>query len=274
MGATENPTEIHDWRNPAEWPGGAKPVTQKVQVRRPLPRHPHRLPVQRRRRQMDGSLRRRDPRRQRRHPPRQAQPACDSSRTGSCTRATSTTGSATPRDRRRRRRLLRPLARHRQNGTANAGPYQLKHAATPRKAPPTAAARSTRGTTTPATSRASRSPATAPAPARSCNQLFAYDWDEVGRLVKARRWDGTPGSIDDALPDGRSRRPPRIHLRRRRRPRRIKEAVDDLPACRATRSTLRDARATAGVLALRLLATDYDSTPRPRSRTSAPTASR
>jgi len=26
-----NPTEIHDWRNPAEWPAGAKPVTQKVQ---------------------------------------------------------------------------------------------------------------------------------------------------------------------------------------------------------------------------------------------------
>ncbi len=41
-----------------------------------------------------------------------------------------------------------------------------------------------------------------PCTGSSCNQLFAYDWDEVGRLVTARRWDGTTGSIDDALPTG------------------------------------------------------------------------
>jgi RHS repeat-associated protein len=37
----------------------------------------------------------------------------------------------------------------------------------------------------------------------TCSQRFAYDWDEVGRLSRARRWDATPGSsIDDPLPGG------------------------------------------------------------------------
>ena len=27
----DNPTEIHDWRTPSEWPAGAKPVTRKAQ---------------------------------------------------------------------------------------------------------------------------------------------------------------------------------------------------------------------------------------------------
>ena len=26
-----NPTEIRDWRDPTEWPDGAKPVTRKMQ---------------------------------------------------------------------------------------------------------------------------------------------------------------------------------------------------------------------------------------------------
>ena len=37
----------------------------------------------------------------------------------------------------------------------------------------------------------------------TCSQRFAYDWDEVGRLSRARRWDTAPGSsIDDPLPGG------------------------------------------------------------------------
>lgn len=37
----------------------------------------------------------------------------------------------------------------------------------------------------------------------TCSQRFAYDWDEVGRLGRARRWDTAPGSsIDDPLPGG------------------------------------------------------------------------
>jgi RHS repeat-associated protein len=36
-----------------------------------------------------------------------------------------------------------------------------------------------------------------------CDQRFAYDWDEVGRLVRARRWDVTPANLgvaSDPLP--------------------------------------------------------------------------
>ena len=37
----------------------------------------------------------------------------------------------------------------------------------------------------------------------TCSQRFAYEWDEVGRLSRARRWDTAPGaSIDDPLPGG------------------------------------------------------------------------
>jgi RHS repeat-associated protein len=36
-----------------------------------------------------------------------------------------------------------------------------------------------------------------------CSQRFAYEWDEVGRLVRARRWDiAAPGSATDPLPQG------------------------------------------------------------------------
>jgi RHS repeat-associated protein len=34
----------------------------------------------------------------------------------------------------------------------------------------------------------------------SCSQRFAYEWDEVGRLVDARRWDGVSGSATDPAP--------------------------------------------------------------------------
>jgi RHS repeat-associated protein len=35
----------------------------------------------------------------------------------------------------------------------------------------------------------------------TCSQRFAYDWDEVGRLVDARRWDTTsPGAATDPVP--------------------------------------------------------------------------
>jgi RHS repeat-associated protein len=42
----------------------------------------------------------------------------------------------------------------------------------------------------------------------ACNQLFAYEWDEVGRLAQARRWDvsALPAMIDplpDAVPEAR-----------------------------------------------------------------------
>ena len=34
----------------------------------------------------------------------------------------------------------------------------------------------------------------------ACNQQFVYDWDEVGRLARARRWDGNTDSVDTFHP--------------------------------------------------------------------------
>jgi hypothetical protein len=35
-----------------------------------------------------------------------------------------------------------------------------------------------------------------------CTQLFLYDWDEVGRLVRARRWDLTSVGPPSVVPPG------------------------------------------------------------------------
>jgi RHS repeat-associated protein len=36
----------------------------------------------------------------------------------------------------------------------------------------------------------------------TCSQRFAYEWDEAGRLARARRWDAAdPGSVDSTWPD-------------------------------------------------------------------------
>ena len=114
------------------------------------------------------------------------------------------------------------------NGTANAGPYQLKHAENSQNQ-----ARQDRSGALDAryddAGNLTRLQVTrhGPCTGSSCNQLFAYDWDEVGRLVKARRWDGTTGSIDDALPTGAAA----AHLEYTYDAgddRVVKEAVDDL----------------------------------------------
>jgi RHS repeat-associated protein len=92
------------------------------------------------------------------------------------------------------------------NGTATAGPYQLQSAT---NVPTTGgSALASQGSLTVAydlagnmTSMAvTRSGACLPAGAL-CSQRYAYSWDEVGRLARARRWDvATPGSASSALP--------------------------------------------------------------------------
>jgi RHS repeat-associated protein len=90
------------------------------------------------------------------------------------------------------------------NGSATAGPYRLQ-----------AASLSTGGGTRDGslttvyddagnlTSLAlSRAGTCLPAGA-DCSQRFAYEWDEAGRLTRARRWDlANPGVATDALPSG------------------------------------------------------------------------
>ncbi len=79
------------------------------------------------------------------------------------------------------------------NGTSTAGPYQLTAAN---------GGTGTRGGTLTAVYDAAgnlssmavnRSGPCSPL-AQSCNQRFGYDWDEVGRLVQARRWDQLLGA--------------------------------------------------------------------------------
>ncbi len=83
------------------------------------------------------------------------------------------------------------------NGTAAAGPYQLRSAAGATGGL-TAAYDAAGNMTSMAVERAG---ACLPAGA-VCSQRYAYSWDEVGRLVRARRWDlAAPGNASDALPD-------------------------------------------------------------------------
>jgi RHS repeat-associated protein len=87
------------------------------------------------------------------------------------------------------------------NGTATAGPYQLKSAAS-------ATTGASTGNLTAAYDAAgnmsglavTRSGICLPTDA-ICSQRFAYTWDEIGRLVRARRWDlAAPGAASSALP--------------------------------------------------------------------------
>jgi RHS repeat-associated protein len=87
------------------------------------------------------------------------------------------------------------------SGTAASGPYQLRAAAnasgTPNAGALTAAYDAAGNLTSLAVQ---RSGPCLPAGAQ-CSQRSAYDWDEVGRLVRARRWDlASAGAATDALP--------------------------------------------------------------------------
>src|SRR5258708_30500049 len=90
------------------------------------------------------------------------------------------------------------------NGTGASGPYQLKAAAndaTPalRTGHLTAKYDDAGNLTSLAVKRDGPClPVTA-----ICSQRFVYDWDEVGRLARARRWDLLlPGAASDAVPTG------------------------------------------------------------------------
>jgi RHS repeat-associated protein len=41
-----------------------------------------------------------------------------------------------------------------------------------------------------------------PASVLSCSQRFVYDWDEVGQMARARRWDGDTSAATDPVPSG------------------------------------------------------------------------
>src|SRR6185436_7780608 len=78
-----------------------------------------------------------------------------------------------------------------QNGTATAGPYQLRSANN--KTTPLPSRNGSVATQYDASGNLirmnlERNGACVPSSAQ-CSARFAYDWDEVGRLVRAERWD-------------------------------------------------------------------------------------
>jgi len=90
------------------------------------------------------------------------------------------------------------------NGTASSGPYQLKTAANDA----TPGARTGHLTAKyddagSLVSMAVKRDGTCLPSAANCSQRFVYEWDEPGRLVRARRWDlSDPGAATDAIPSG------------------------------------------------------------------------
>jgi RHS repeat-associated protein len=187
--AVDNPIEISDWRDPTEWPAGAKPVSRKIQyddlyrttsvsytytggadpwtspfaaenVRGPLP------------------------------DPRLARPSphvAFASRIQSQTfqydwlgNTSSTADDASG----FYDRSLGTIT----NGTATLGPHQLRTASisTGSRSGALATLYDAAGNLTGMS--VARGGSCLPNGAK-CSQLFLYDWDEVGRLVRAQRWD-------------------------------------------------------------------------------------
>jgi RHS repeat-associated protein len=189
----DNPTAIDDWRTPSEWPAGAKPVSRKVQYD-DLYRatnvaysysggtDPWTDPFSA---EAGGVA----------PDPRLAVPSPHVTFTN---RAESQSfqydwlGNTTSTGDDANGFYDRSLGTV-TNGTATAGPYRLTGAN---------GGTGTRGGTLSAVYDAagnlSSMPVNRSGPcsplAQSCNQRFAYDWDEVGRLVQARRWDQLLGA--------------------------------------------------------------------------------
>jgi len=207
-----NPVEIRDWRNPADWPVGAKPVTRKVKyddlyravdVRYQYAggndtwRSPHAPEV-------DTNVNNDDP--------RHATPSPHVSFAQRILRQTyqydwlGNTGETGDDAGGFYDRSLGTIT----NDSAGQNPYQLKSAALASGA----------GVTSPGSAqvrydsaghmvalgidRGGACLAAGTTDQTACDQRFHYQWDEAGRLFRARRWDGNNGggttSVDTDLP--------------------------------------------------------------------------
>ena len=196
--AVDNPAQIRDFRNPAEWPAGAQPVTRTIQyddlyratsVAYAYPGgsdtwvDPFNAE--------DTGI---DP------DPRRAQPSPHVSfgqRVMSQSFQYDWLGNTTNTDDDAHGFYDRSLGTI-TNGTATAGPYQLQTAQG-------ASASARTGALTAVYDAAGNLVSLALArsgpclPAGACTQQFTYDWDEVGRLLTAKRWDsGVAAGTADA----------------------------------------------------------------------------
>ncbi len=194
----DNPSEIHDWRTPSEWLSGAKPVTRKAQYD-----DLYRLtkidyqyssgddtwvdPFD-----SEDSGQNTDPRRAQPSPhisfdKRVLTQSYQYDWLGNITSSTDDAAGF----------YDRSLGAQTHSTTK---PYQLTSATgttSTRDGSLTIAYDDAGNTTSTALQRNGTCvPSTA-----SCSQRFVYDWDEVGRLARARRWDlASPGNATDPLP--------------------------------------------------------------------------
>lgn len=201
--AVDNPTQITDYRNPAEWPAGAQPVTRKIQYddlyrvtqvgySYPSGIDPWVDPFQA---EDQGTQGQQDPRRSLpsphvAFPHRVLQQSFAYDWLGNTTQTDDDAHGFYDRS-------LGTIA----NGTAGQGPYQLQAA---RDTDP-----SFGGNLTTAYDAAGnlvglsvvRFGASCLGGA-TCSQQFAYQWDEAGRLSDARRWDTNSPAPATTIPEG------------------------------------------------------------------------
>jgi RHS repeat-associated protein len=201
---SDNPTVIRDFRNPAEWPPGAQPVTRKMQYDdlSRVTRVDYQYAsgddtwVDPFAAEDVGDSSQQDPRR--------AKPSPHLSfdkRVRSQSIQYDWLGNTVSTDDDAKGFYERSLGTI-TNGGADGKPYQLKSAsggAAPRDGSLTTAyddAGNLVGLSVVRNASAPCLPTNA-----SCSQRYAYEWDEVGRLTRATRWDGAGlGAVSDPTP--------------------------------------------------------------------------
>jgi RHS repeat-associated protein len=198
----DNAIEIRDWRNAAEWPAGAQPVSRKIayddlyratQVSYVPPNGAAPdswvSPFDAEDKGINADPRRATPSPRVSLANRAVQQSFQYDWLGNTTRTDDDAHAFYDRS-------LGAIT----NGSASAGPYQIQAAT---------GAASTRGgslsTAYDATGNLASLSIIRAGPCLPsgavCSQRFAYDWDEVGHLVHARRWDmASPGVATSALP--------------------------------------------------------------------------
>jgi len=200
----DNPIEIDDNRSPAEWPAGAKPVTRTMQYddlyrlvqinyRYASGTDPWTSPFAAEDQGLDPDPQRATPSPHVSFAARMTSQAFAFDWLGNTTSTGDDAGGFYDRS-------LGTIT----NGAATAGPYQLQSATNVGTAPNIASqgnltvAYDAAGETT--SMAVARSGACLPA-GSICSQFYAYSWDEVGRLARARRWDlASPGTASSTLP--------------------------------------------------------------------------
>jgi RHS repeat-associated protein len=195
----DNPIAIRDWRNPAEWPAGAQPVSRTMQyddlnrVRQVTYSYPNGAdawvsPFDAEDKGINAD-------------PRRANPSPHGTFANRILRESfqfDWLGNTVATDDDAHGFYDRSLGTI-SNGLATAGPYQLTGASSL----PSAAAGQVTGVQYDAAGNLTaftvlkRGPGVCPVGATDCAHAYGYEWDEIGRLARARRWDTDAASLGD-----------------------------------------------------------------------------